>query len=111
MKLDVTVLCEKDGKTLSYPVVAPAGDPDELLHTFYAFRSQDPNPHEFYALVSICTFETDSSQLVPDSEPYPIWYSRFGDYRNYTGTYQERFDAASRRFPVEDEDADCEVNE
>lgn len=111
MKLDVIIVRDKDGKSLTYPVVAPAGDPDELLRQFYAIRSKDANPHEFYALVSICTIDSDLTQIVPDSELYPIWYSRFGDYRDYTGTYKERFDEASRRFPADDPDADCEVKE
>lgn len=109
--LDVIIVRDKDGKSLSYPVVAPAGDPDELLRQFYAIRSKDMNPHEFYALVSICTFDTDLTQCVSDSEPYPIWFSRFGDYRDYCGVYNERFQDAVKRFPVEDEDADCEVEE
>lgn len=111
MKLDVIVVRDKDGKSLTYPVVAPAGDPDELLRQFYAIRSKEVNPHDFYSLVSICTFDTDLSQLVSDSEPYSIWYSRFGDYRDYTGMYKDRFDEAFRRFPADDSVSDCEVEQ
>lgn len=111
MKLDVVIVRDKEGKSLTYPVVAPAGDPDELLRQFYAIRSKDTNPKDFCALVSICTFDADLTQLVPGSGPYPIWYSRFGDYRDYTGSYNERFQDALNRFPAE-EDVDCdEVNE